>query len=69
MEAKEIEIMWRKYYIFVYKKDGVIKCLDLVDSIKKDKKLIKDGWVHTSTIDPIVFIENLHNVRKIDTEL
>ena len=69
MEAKEIETLWRKNYIFVYKKDGVIRCLDLVDSMKEEQKLIKDGWVHTSTIDPIVFIENLHNVRKIDTEL
>ena len=69
MEAKVIEKLWRKNYIFVYKKDGVIKCLDLVDSMKEDKKLIKDGWVHTTKIDPIVFIENLHNVRKIDTEL
>ena len=69
MESKVIEKLWRKNYIFVYKKDGVIRCLDLVDSRKEEHKLIKDGWVHTSTIDPIVFIENLHNVRKIDTEL
>ena len=69
MEAKVVEKLWRKNYIFVYKKDGVMKCLDLAGNIEEDKKLIKDGWVHTSTIDPIVFIENLHNVRKIDTEL
>lgn len=69
MKTNEIETLWRKNYIFVYKKDGVIRCLDLVDSMKEKQKLIKDGWVHTSTIDPIVFIENLHNVRKIDTEL
>ena len=69
MESKVIEKIWRKNYIFVYKKDGVIRCLDLVDSMNENKELIKDGWVHTSTIDPIVFIENLHNVRKIDTEL
>ena len=72
MDAKEIEKLWQKNYIFVYKKDGVIRCVDsvdLVDSMKEEQKLIKDGWVHTSTIDPIVFIENLHNVRKIDTEL
>ena len=72
MESKVIEKLWRKNYIFVYKKDGVIKCVDsvyLVDSMKEDKKLIKDGWVHTTKIYPIVFIENLHNVRKIDTEL
>ena len=69
MKTIEIETMWRKNYIFVYKKDGVIKCLDLTENIEEYRKLIKDGWVHTSTIDPIVFIENLHNVRKIDTEL
>ena len=69
MDAKEYEKLWRKKYIFVYKKDGVIKCLDLAGSIEEYRKLIKDGLVHTSTIDPIVFIENLHNVRKIDTEL
>ena len=69
MKTKEIETMWRKNYIFVYRKNDIIKCLDLVNSMKDDKKLIKDGWKHTSTIDPIKFIENLHNVRKIDTEL
>ena len=69
MKTNEIETMWRKNYIFVYKKDGVLKCLDLVNSMKEEQKLIKDGWKLTSTIDPIVFIENLHNVRKIDTEL
>ena len=72
MEAKEIEKLWRKNHIFVYKKNGVIRCVDsvdLVETMKEEQKLIKDGWVHTSTIDPIVFIENLHNVRKIDTEL
>ena len=69
MDAKEIEKMWRKNYIFVYRKNDIIKCLDLVNSMKEDKKLIREGWKLTSTIDPIVFIENLHNVRKIDTEL
>ena len=69
MEAEEFEKLWRKNYIFVYKKDGVIRCLDLVDSMNENKELIEDGWVHTSTIDPIVYLENLHNVRKIDTEL
>ena len=43
MDAKVIEKLWRKNYIFVYKKDGVIRCLDLVDSRKEEHKLIKDG--------------------------
>ena len=69
MKTNEIETMWRKNYIFVYRKNDIIKCLDLVNSMKEDKKLIREWWKLTSTIDPIVFIENLHNVRKIDTEL
>ena len=69
MEAKVIEKIWRKNYIFVYMKKKKIKCHDLVNSMKEHEKLISDGWKHTSTIDPIIFIENLHNVRKIDTEL
>ena len=69
MKTNEIETMWRKNYIFVYRKNDIIKCLDLVSSMKEHEKLISDGWKHTSTIDPIIFIENLHNVRKIDTEL
>ena len=69
MKTNEIETLWRKNYIFVYRKNDIIKCLDLVNSMIEDKKLIREGWKLTSTIDPIVFIENLHNVRKIDTEL
>ena len=69
MNASEIETMWRKNYIFVYRKNDIIKCLDFVNSMKEDKKLIREGWKLTSAIDPIIFIENLHNVRKIDTEL
>ena len=69
MKTNEIETLWRKNYIFVYRKNDIIKCFDLVDSMKEHEKLIRDGWKHTSTIDSIKFIENLHNVRKIDTEL
>ena len=69
MKTNEIETMWRKNYIFVYRKNDIIKCLDLVNSMKEDKKLIREGWKLTSTIDPITYLENLHNVRKIDTEL
>ena len=69
MKTNEIETMWRKNYIFVYRKNDIIKCLDLVSSMKEDKKLIREGWKLTSAIDPIIYLENLHNVRKIDTEL
>ena len=69
MKTNEIETMWRKNYIFVYRKNDIIKCLDLVSSMKEDKKLIREGWKLTSAIDPIIYLENLHKVRKIDTEL
>ena len=69
MKTNEIETMWRKNYIFVYRKNDIIKCLDLVSSMKEDKKLIREGWKLTSAIDPIIYLENLHYVRKIDTEL
>ena len=69
MRTNEIETMWRKNYIFVYRKNDIIKCLDAVSSMNEDKKLIREWWKLTSTIDPIIYLENLHNVRKIDTEL
>ena len=69
MKTNEIETQWRLDCIFVYRKKKKIKCLDLVNSKMLEKELISKGWKHTSTIDPIIFIENLHNVRKIDTEL
>ena len=63
MENNNIEV------IFVYKKDGKIKCLTLKDDLNQGKELVKNSWVHVSTIDACVFIENLHNNRKIDLEL
>lgn len=55
--------------IFVYKKEGKIKCLSLKDELNQGKELVKNSWVHVTTIDACVFIENLHNELKIDLEL
>ena len=57
MKTNEIETLWRKNYIFVYRKNDIIKCLDLVSSMKEDKKLIREGWKLTSAIDPIIYLE------------
>lgn len=69
MTPKERKNQRINEFIFVYKKQDVIKCLSLHESMEQDNELKVKGWKHTSTIDPILFIQNLHNVRKIDTEL
>ena len=61
--------MAKKLHFRLQKRWRYKNVLYLVDSMNENKELIEDGWVHTSTIDPIVYLENLHNVRKIDTEL
>ena len=50
-----------KYYrtIFVYAKDGEIKCLS--PSEANTETLTSNGWVHTATIDPCIWIESLAN--------
>jgi hypothetical protein len=50
-----------KSTLFVYFKDNKIKALCLDDSLKHDKELIKNGWLHTATLCPTIFIENLFN--------
>lgn len=69
MTPEQQEQVWRGNYLFVYKKGSKIKCLNLFQSMQQDNELKSKGWKHTSTIDPIIYIQNLHNVRKIDTEL
>jgi hypothetical protein len=48
-------------FVFVYAKEGKIKCLSLEEAKKQSKGLIEDGWVHTQTLDPCLFIQYLHN--------
>lgn len=47
--------------VFVYSKDNQIKVLGLEKSRELNKALLSDGWKHTQTIDPCVWIEYLHN--------
>lgn len=46
--------------IFVYHKDNKIKCLSF-ENLKDHNQLILNGYTHTATINPCLFIENLFN--------
>ena len=47
--------------IFIYEKNKSIKVLTYLQSLKFHKELLREGWVHTSTINACLFIEYLHN--------
>lgn len=46
--------------LFIYAKDGVIKCLTMQQSLDMEP-FIKGQWKHTATIDPAKWIEALAN--------
>ena len=50
--------------VFIYSKSGKIQALDLED--KNHDKLLKNGWKHTATLNPTVFISNLINCSEIE---
>ena len=45
--------------LFIYAKDGQVKCLSPEEAIRERRSLLRDGWTHTSTIDPARWIEAL----------
>ena len=47
--------------IFVYAKDGKIKVLGIDSVLRLEEELLKDGWVHTQTLNACVFLQYLHN--------
>lgn len=47
--------------IFIYAKDGKIKVLSHGDALYGHSRLIGEGWTHTATVNPCLFLENLHN--------
>ena len=49
--------------LFIYAKEGVIRCLTMQQSIDM-KPLIEGQWKHTATIDPAKWIEALVNNGK-----
>lgn len=46
--------------LFIYAKDGMIKCLTMQESIDM-KPLIEGQWEHTATIKPSRWIESIVN--------
>lgn len=48
-------------FLFVYAKNGKIKVLSIGEAKRLQDDLLKDGWVHTQTLDPCVYIQHLHN--------
>ena len=51
-------------FVFVYAKDSKIKALNIGNAQKLSSKLIKEGWIHTQTIDFCKWLEYLHNECK-----
>lgn len=47
--------------VFVFSKEGKIKVLGLEKAKEQKVELLKNGWEHTATIDPCVWIEYLFN--------
>lgn len=52
--------------VFVYAKKGKIIVLNLEESQKRNDELLSDGWVHTQTLDPCIFIAYIHNECNAD---
>lgn len=47
--------------IFIYAKGKEIKVLNSEESARLHAVLPIEGWVHTQTLNPCVFIQYLHN--------
>lgn len=50
--------------IFVYFKNNKIKILDMDCSKDEHIQMIEEGWKHTASLNPCIFIENLFNNSK-----
>lgn len=48
-------------FVFVYAKDGKIKALNLEEAKRLQDELVKEGWIHTHTLDACAYIQYLHN--------
>lgn len=52
------------YIIFVYARDGEVKCMNYYESIHFAAQMVREGWKHTATISPARWIEALANGKK-----
>ena len=48
-------------FVFIYAKDGKIKAINHQEAKRRHPELVKDGWVHTQTLDACAYIQCLHN--------
>lgn len=48
-------------FVFVFAKDGKIKAINTEVAKRLQDELVKDGWIHTQTLDACVYIQYLHN--------
>jgi hypothetical protein len=49
--------------LFIYAKKGKIKCYTADQLRGKELQLSLDGWSHTATINPALWIEDITNGR------
>ena len=55
--------------VFIYGRDGKIKVLTHNEANESHKELIADGYIHSSTIDIRMFLEQLYNEMPKDEVL
>lgn len=44
-------------FVFVYHLNGIYRCLDVNGAQTTGKELVKEGWKHTATLNPEVWME------------
>lgn len=60
-DSPELEI---NRILFVYARNGEIKCINYNQSVQYAYQMHREGWNHTATIDPALWIEALANGEK-----
>lgn len=56
--------------IFTYSKNGILKVIDDEATQNTHDELLLNGWIHTATIDPCVYLQYLCNESKtIETDI
>ena len=65
METVVVICLFKNFHmeqvLFTYIKNGKLKVLTQHDSKELHDNLVKNGWEHTATLNPVFFIENLFN--------
>lgn len=49
---------------YIYKKKGIYRVYTHEKALIHHKELIKNGWIHESTIDSVYWVENKLNKNK-----